>query len=261
MTTGLSASENLSNVLTGVNKVKSNLVLATTLDTDFKELSDNEKSYNQTFLIASVFGLGHYKLSLPLSVTKELTGQREQSLNDSKPSLSFSLGKIKDWAQFSGLLKTIIPLSESSKKITGLQTGVQISPSVTIDLSKVGLKNFSLNYYGSVLKNFHKYETATNGESNFEYALSHGLEISKSFGEVFSISIDGSYERAVTYQKNTSDQYSIGQGLSYLVAPRMALSFGHSLRANVLAPNKRDTRIELFNNRKSNMYLDFRYTF
>lgn len=242
--------------------VTPSITFASTISSSLHQMDDPRRVVVNTTSIGVKFRLRNgVSISTKLAMGKKLTGMRNQSLKDSYISVSKNLLKISESLNLSGSAVVLMPISEYSREVSMLQTGYYLSPTLSLDLSKAGLKGFGLSYSPSFSQKFHRMEVTTGGSSNTQFSLGHSAGLSYSPAEKWSLGIDGSYAKSYTYQGNESDSYSIDQYVSYAPIKNLGLSLSHSRGGNVLAANGKDYDIELFNADNSSVAFGLNYTY
>ena len=242
--------------------VTPSITFASTVNSSLHQMDDPRRVVVNTTSIGVKFRLRNgVSISTKLAMGKKLTGMRNQSLKDSYISVSKNLLKISESLNLSGSAVVLMPISEYSREVSMLQTGYSLSPTLSLDLSKAGLKGFGLSYSPSFSQKFHRMEVSAGGSSNTQFSFGHSAGLSYSPAEKWSLGIDGSYAKSYTYQGNESDSYSIDQYVSYAPIKNLGLSLSHSRGGNVLAANGKDYDIELFNADNSSVAFGLNYTY
>lgn len=189
-------------------------------------------------------------VSFALAATKDLKGEREFAFSDGSLGYSRKLYRTTGYS-ISGSIAAILPMSETSRDIQKLGTGIVIAPNIS---SSLGLDSFSAALRPSLRYNFHSMKTNMLGGSNTEYSLGARLTLGYNLTDEFSLSAVSSYARNTTYYGNTIDSYSFIQALGYQATEELALEIGHSNGGNALAPNGTDTDINFYDDNTSTIY-------
>ncbi len=239
------------------------LGLSATLTSNSKETSDPDHITYSSFGISPSVKLSK-KTSAGASFgySKELTNNREGSVNDASLSLGHSLGTFYKSYIIKLGLSSVIPLSDVSRDRVGLITNLRFSPGFTIDFSKLKLARrmyikipgLTFTFAPSFTKNLHEYKTTTSGVSNTNYAFTQVYTLGYSFLDSFSASISFVHSTGWTYEDTRKDSsFSLSQSLSYSYK-RYSFTIGHTNSGSVLAANGRDTDIKPFDEDSSMYY-------
>ena len=149
----------------------------------------------------------------------------------------------------------IFPSSKNSAQNTQLITGFKVSPSFSFDAKKIGLPQLNISVRGGVAQNFHQYEIAKDGKSNFQRALSAGLNLNLAITDHLDLTLDHVVTKSFTYEHNAADSYVFGQELGYNINKTFSTFLGHSLGANMLSTNKQEIDIAFYNRNTSSIYM------
>lgn len=236
--------------------------ISSSIGTDTKKSGNVEKDISNTTSLSYSYRFeSGLKARASLTLDKDLKNDREQSLRDPSLSLTSKLPRLGKYISTSAKAALKVPLSESSRKTTGLNTALSLSSTLVYDATKHLLKKLTLIYIPSVRLNFHKYKFATTGASNTQYTLANTLVAAYGISDELSLSIVGSYYRNTTYLGNYNDGFSFDQSLSYTLAKGFSASVGHAIGGSALAVNGKESNIQLFDADLSSYYvsLDFSY--
>lgn len=235
-----------------VEERKNSLALAfsSSVSTSLHRFDDPRKTSSSNFSISPSISLKNgLNIATELSLTKELDGYREESINDSYIAFSKGLYQINKNFSLNGSAVVLLPISETSRKVTFLNTAIKVSPSLGFSYN-----DLSIGYSLGLTKNFHTSKVNSFGSSNSEYVFSQSLSMGYNFS-LFSLSMSGNYSKALTYEKNERDSYSFAQTISFSLPRNIGLSLGHSLGGNIWAINGQDSNIELFNSDVSAVFM------
>ncbi|WP_034732559.1 hypothetical protein [Bacteriovorax sp. Seq25_V] len=235
--------------------------LSSTLETDSKPTGDVEKSYSNTTSLGFGYKLpNEFKAGLSLILDKDLEGEREQKLRDPSLSLSRALPVFAKYWTSTAKLSTKIPVSEASRKTTGLQTALSASVTFLYDASNIA-KGLTIGYSPSIINNFHEYKVTTSGKSNTQRTLSNSLMFDYAFNDSFGIYLGNTYYRNFTYDGNYNDFFSFDQSITYSHEVGASATIGHAIGGSALAVNGKESNVQLFDKNESTYYftLGFRY--
>ncbi len=235
--------------------------LSSTLETDSKTTSDETKTFSNTTSLGFGYKLP-YELSAGLSLVldKDLEGEREQNLRDPSLSLSRALPVFAKYVTSKAKVSARVPLSESSRKTTGLQTAIATSVTFLYDASNLA-SGLTIGYGPSLISNFHKYKVTTSGKSNTQRTLSNSLMFDYAFNDSFGIYLDNTYYRNFTYDGNYNDFFSFDQSLTYSHKIGASATIGHAIGGSALAVNGKESNVQLFDKNESTYYFTLGFSY
>jgi hypothetical protein len=227
-----------------------------TLNSNLEQLNSTDYTANGDFaltLIFKNFPLGN--LNLFLNATKDLTGERQFTMNDGSISNVHNLGEYSN-INLGLSLSAVLPISENSIKNTHLNTKLTATPIASYQFKHMtsALDWLSISYRPSVGTYFHDYQVTETGSSNPQYSLAQRAILSFSLSDNFSLDLDGSYTRYYSYQGTTWDLFNFDQSISYAFNAYGSVYIGHNNSGSALAPNGRDSNLDLFDDRSSTVY-------
>ena len=204
----------------------------------------------------------HYSLNLTqlnISFNSKKTGPFNVLLTTSRPFkyerklkigntyLSFSRNITDELYRFHGLLFPTSDVSRGNSMILGA-------------INKVGI-NKKYKYFNLILNvghqfNFHEFETAKDGDSNYEQAITAAALFQKNITENFSGTLGASYRQDLTYLSNHVETFIHFQTLSYSKG-RFSTSLSHTFGGSLFAPDGRNFGIEIFDTQNSTFSFTF----
>lgn len=234
-----------------------NITFGSVLTSSLHKTSDIDHQMSNEFSISPTFDLGQgYTLLSSIEGTKDLKGERKFYMGNASVGLTTTLRKFDDLT-IAGTALATIPLSEGTKDLQQLRTGITLVPKFVYSAAK-GLR---LVYTPSARINFHEYKTALNGASNTQYQLGNTAAISYSGFDSVALTATATYLRKFTYRGNTSDVYAFTQSITFIPTDVTSVTLGHALGANPLQPNGIDQEIEIFDERNSSVFAGFSFTY
>lgn len=227
--------------------------LANTISTNlYKWDSVNHSASNITSLSLKN-KIGDGRLSVSTSLNKPLTdGERKEKVGDFGVSYSHKSYSLNTFTSLRPSLKVALPFSESSKD-ADLRFATTASAVVSWDMTQLGLSKFSLAYIPLVKKNFHEYTAGLYGV-NREWTVGNILSLGYGVTNWMSLALEGGYLRNYTYGGTESDVWTFDAATSFVLPKKFGLSIGYSIGGTPLAPNGRDTEIDLFDTEKASVY-------
>lgn len=241
---------------------KWSLSLSSSLETDALQTDNVDKAYSNSTSLAVGYKLPKdFKLSASFTMDKDLTGLREETFRDPSISLSKKLPNIGKHTTTSGKISTKIPVSESSRKTTSLQTALSVSGMALFDASKYITKGLTIGYSAGLINNFHEFKVTTSGRSNTQRTLTNSLVFDYSINDQLGLYLDNTYYRNYTYDGRSNDYFSFDQSITYSHDIGVSLSLGHAIGGSALAINGRESNVKLFDNNDSTYYFTLAYSY
>ena len=220
------------------------------------KMNSTAEHYSSTSLS---FGARYKNYSASLAANKTLVGEMKLNIGNLVLGMSYPTKlELAGWKLgFSS--KAILPTSKSARKISFLRLGSRHSASASRSVEVLG-KNIYLSMFTSVGINFHQYKTNLNGGSNHQQTYTVGGSFNLPLIKKVNLGVSGSTTKLITYAGNDTDTYSLSQTLSTSYK-KVGITLGHYLGGSLLSPNGTDLGVRLFDNERSNIFLDFSYSF
>lgn len=236
--------------------------LSSTVETDTKSTDDELKySANTTSLSGSYKFDDLNSVSASLVLDKELDGLREQKVRDPRISFKRRMPSIGKYITTSAAAGFSLPFSESSRKTTGLKTGLSLSGTLVYDATKHILPKLSVVYVPGVKANFHEYKISTTGSSNTQYTLSNALVFAYSISDKIALSLSNAYYRNFTYAGNYNDGFSFDQSLTFVLPQSFSATIGHAIGGTALAVNGTESNVQIFDEDLSTYYVSLGFSY
>ncbi len=233
------------------------------LDTSLNSNSVNpayDRTISQDFTLNLNTKISELFINLENSVSKEYT--QEKNLNYNDPILSFSYPIFNnDKLKIKINERNIFGLSKESRKDTTLLTSINLYPSFTFTEQFLNLKGLSLTYTPTLRKNFFRNQITATGKSNYSWSYSNKLALMYEINNYISFSLNGTYQRSYTYQKNSRDRIIHQEAIGLNFNERLSGEIGHLYRASALSPDGQQYQINSYDSRYSTVYLSFSYGF
>ena len=231
------------------------------VETDGTRTNNVDKPLNSSLSFGMGLKLDHgIKSSLSVIMDKDLKNERTQSVRDPKISLSKSLGKLGSIST-SGKLSFSLPMSDSSRKTTSLQTTLGSSVSFVLDASKYITKGLTFVYVPFASMNLHEFETQSSGTINKQYTVGNSLVASYSFTDELSLSLANTYLRNFDYTGHTTDIFSFDQSITYVLPKGFDLTAGHAIGGSALAINGQESNVQLFDKDLATYYISLGFSY
>lgn len=152
---------------------------------------------------------------------------------------------------------TYLPVSEESRNITELRTGLKLHLDLNTKITRV----FKVSYRPSLRFNLYKYETDINGISNTQYIMSNGLILSYKLTNFFKLYSRNYYINKVDYLGENTQLYSLSQSLEINFLNNFFIDFGHAIGGTALTENQVETDIQVYDQDKSTIFINLTYSF
>ena len=231
-------------------------LVSITGSTDFKETSDDTKSYASQIAASLRFPLqGKYNLMVGSSFAKDLSGGFDERLNNTNITLGHAPLSIARNTILIPRLRGIYPTSKASKVRDEMNGAVSVTPIVAHQLtSRVGL-----TYIPAGIVYSHKYKTNRVNKTNNQYTLSHTFIGTYNFTDLLSASAVYSYGQSWSYFGTEKDrQYATDLSVMYVFANRTNLSAGINTGGLLFdAEQGPDSNVEFYNPNTSSFYLSY----
>lgn len=180
--------------------------------------------------------------------------QGEERFEVASANIIYGLKKKSfEWMDLPSSARLILPASEELKDRQGLKVGVAIDVTPKLNAEALGLIGWSLSARTRITKNFHDFETATNGQSNIEYAISERVDVGYDITEKWSLGTTIIYAISQTYKQNKQESFSWSQEIAFAVNTAATIGVGHSNEGGLLKPNG-DSNVSLFDENSSIVY-------
>ena len=201
-------------------------------------------------------------LGAGISISKDLTGEQDLSLlNDATVTVSRRLGKVVRGISASADITGVIPFSKESRQRDSLITSLTLRPSLSADLSEIGMRSVKLGYGMGLTRHVHEYGIATSGKSNAQYGLSQRLSVSWNPTERLGLMMMGQLSNAWTYQWNLKQSFRFVQEISFDVSDTFSLSIDHQNQGPAVKADGVTSNIALFNSHASTVSFSVSQTF
>ncbi len=246
----------VSNLLRAEEPKRFNGYFSTAVNSDFRQLNDVDKDLSISSAVKFSYLFPEiFTVSSGIFYDKDLVGMRKGKIKDTFISFSRRLGEINQYFPISGQATVFLPISESSRERSFLNTGYKLTGIVGVKVPSIPAisGSFNLNY----TQNFHNSAVAMNGQSNKQFLFSAGGMVGYAFLNDFEASINFDYVKGITYHGKIVDTYGIGQEISYNASKKINIGVGHSLGGNIFKVNGYDSNISLFDLNESTVYLVF----
>jgi len=225
-------------------------------------LEADEHSANLSLQLAPSYKINkHLKTSAVFTAYKALDGEKELALSDAQVGAHLTSQKINSTLAYSADSLWVLPLSESSRKRTGLITSHTLRPNLTIKLSEHIVSGLQLVARLGLTRHIHSFTTSTAGASNAQHALNPRIDIMYSPLSRWHFTAINSYSLAWTYQGTRYENFRFIQEMSFDLAKTTQLSLGHTNQGGALKADGMSSNIHIFNARSSLVYLSVNQEF
>lgn len=224
--------------------------------TQTNNLYDFQDGSNQSSLDYSTSG--SYKLSnkSTLGAVVNASQDMKNSENNDFTFSRISYTQSEKWINNTYRLSTFanLPIGKNQIERQSLLIGAGVSLAFSINPDYLISKKLSLSTGVSLTRNFHKYLTATNGQSNIEYKNDQFIDLGYELSSKISLSGRISRIGSLSYMGSTKESYDIFEEIAYQASKDVQLSLGHQNAGSTLKPNGQDTNVEVLNKNSSVYY-------
>lgn len=222
-------------------------------DTD----SPDHSFQNETLgVVSSKFDFG-LTLSALFGGVKDLKGEKEFKWHDIYLGATQNVYQPTEGVQFKALGRIYFPTSEKSREDEELKNRFMIAAQANLDMDPlVGLTGLKLTYRPYVNIYNHELQVARSGASNTMWSLSHRGIITYAFTDSLGVTLDSIYARAYKYSGKAKDTFSFDQAIGYSFLEYFEISIGHNIGGSALSTNGRDSAVDLFDKRRSSVYVE-----
>lgn len=199
----------------------------------------------------------NYSISGSFSVDQNLRDgevKEGNGISDIGIGLAHKPWDLANWLTGSIAVTTVIPASEQSTRVLGLQTALGIGYTFALTPAVLA-KGFETSLTLGASRNFHRYETSVDGRVLNPYGLKEVLSSSYTYNKAVSFSFEFIHRHAWSYGGNVTESFEHSQELGYIVAPNWSVSIGHTNSGSWLKANTQDSNLKLINEDDSVVYL------
>lgn len=225
---------------------------------------DGEDQASWDFSMAPSFTLNSdYKLSFLVEYTQDI---KASDTDYGRGNISVS--KSSGFEGFNHRVKLVprfgvgLPLSETTRA-SSLNASTALGGKLEANPDYLITKKLALSLDVSVTRYFHKYDTATSGAINNQWASAQTGEIGWSFTDDLSFSVTAGHYNFVSYQGGQTDFLSHSEELGYKVSPKWSVAVGHAFGAPYVSArraNGRDINFEPTDEKNSLVYAQLNLT-
>ncbi|MCB0411520.1 MAG: hypothetical protein KDD22_03285 [Bdellovibrionales bacterium] len=152
-----------------------------------------------------------------------------------------------------------LPFGRQAHDIEGLNFGIGPTLSLSLPTEQwIGRKFWSLNLGVSGKFNSHKYTTAVNGSSNFQWGVTPFIGTGISLGGGFSLGARAAYTSATTYENHQVETFMHAETLNWAFLKNFSASIGHSNRAALFSVSGINYDYSLISERSSWVFGELR---
>jgi len=207
------------------NNKKLNASLSIGAETDFNEVSNQDKEYATSLGLKLGYQLNsEYKLSLSLEADKDLSDSYEEKLQSTDAKVSFSKSPImltKDLI-LAPSIGYIYPTTKKSKVRDGMLSAVEFNSAFVYQLSSA----VSVTYMPRVRRYFHEYTTSRQNKSLSEYKGIQYFILDYNITDKIVFEPAFIYSKAWSYSgRQKDDSYMVAFELDYLYNEKTTIAW------------------------------------
>ena len=216
----------------------------------------SQTTYSNLTIIPSYKITDNLTTSLRTDITKYFTQDENTEMTNTRLRFSYLTAKLTDQISWSNLFDVYIPTNRKSQladrltTATGIGTSLKYAGEITTAIFGLGIK-----------RNYHEFDYSTTGEQLNEYTATQALSLEFSLIEKLSLSVEGTYIMARTYQNTERYAFETGLSLGYEITKNFSASVGLSNGGNALKANGVDSNIEFLNEKTSELSAGIGYTY
>lgn len=200
------------------------------------------------------------KIGLRSTVRQELHFPNDSELTNTKLSLTrVPLTLTHDSSLILGG-GVFIPTNEKDRKKNSFNTALTFEPLMLTNFTLMG-SNFVALSGLNLRKNIHTYDRNASGSANISYSAGLYGGIEKEILPNLTLTVDGEYKYARTYQNSMRTNFALSQELTYQVDKDLSFSIGHSNDGDALKASGTDYDIQVFDGNTSVVYANVRSSY
>ncbi len=154
----------------------------------------------------------------------------------------------------------VAPTSKDSYKRQNLQGGALTGVTAMVNPDRL-IPGLAIAGGVSITKNFHQYDTATNGAVNSAWSSTQRASITYDFAGSFTISAELLHLNALTYQDNIKESYQHIEEFGYQFNKTISAAIGHTNSGSALKANGTDSNYALWDENTSMVYVSLTAAF
>ena len=216
----------------------------------------NQTKYSNLTIIPSYKITDRLTTSLRSDITKHFTQDENTEMTNTRMRLSYLTAQLTDLISWSNRFDVWIPTNRKSQLTDRLTTATGIGTSLKY-ASDVTMATLGLGF----TRNYHQYDYTTTGEQLNESTATQALALEFALIDKLSLSVEGTYIMARTYQNTSKYAFETAVGLGYQITKNFSASVGLSNGGSALKANGVDSNIEFLNEKTSELSAGIGYTY
>ena len=216
----------------------------------------NQTSYTNFTIIPSYKITDKLTTSARTDISKYHTQDENTEMSNTRIRFSHATAKLTDQISWSNRFDGFIPTNRKDQltnrliTATGIGTSLKYAGDITTATLALGLR-----------RNYHEFDYSITGEPLNEYSVAQALVLDFNMTEELSLSIEGTYIMARTYQNAERYNFETGISLGYQITKNFSAAVGLSNGGNALKANGVDSNIEFLNEKSSELSAGIGYTY
>jgi hypothetical protein len=194
------------------------------------------------------------RLSGVFNFTRDLSAlYPENDLGNPKLSLSTSI-RLNPYLIFRPSIAGVYGINKTTTLKDFYIGSLFLEPRLSLDLTRLGLEEFSLMTQLSLGKNFHEFNTNRVGSSNTEYLIIPTIALSYQITDKWSATVAASRSIGLTYStQSPKHSFALSQEVSWQVLDQLNINLSHSNGGVAYKENGIDTNISVFDENASTL--------
>lgn len=226
---------------------------------DFQD-GTRQDSMDYTFRLAAKLGANSkYTMKLTAIYSDNLNANGESDWADTAISIGRAPAPVGRYLLMAPAAVLGLPTSKESRDHQQLQATGKVALTTIVNPERLitGL-SIVVNLVGA--RNFHKYDTMTDGKVNTEYQFIQNPTFVYSIGD-FSMTADFAHVNTWSYQNTMKDVFQFTQELGYQFNKTFAGALGHTNGGSTLKANGIESNVQLINENTSLVYASMTVSF
>lgn len=200
------------------------------------------------------------KLGASATVRQQLQFPNDSELTNTRISLTHLPIQLTQDSILIAAGSAIAPTNEKDRKKNSFSGALTFEPLVLTNFTVLGQSFVALTGL-NLRKNVHAWDRNAAGQANINYSAGYYLGFEKEILPKLSLTIDGEYKYARTYQNSMRTNFVLGQELSYQYEKDLMFALGHSNDGDALKANGTDYDVQVFDGNTSVIYANVRATY
>jgi hypothetical protein len=187
--------------------------------------------------------------------SKDLTQERKLKSEQGVIQLGHSAIPLNPYLRLSPSVASLLPVNQSLYEDQSFRGSLGATVGLLGDLDRAGMGWLRPGYSVGIRRNFHEFEVAKSGSSNFQYQLTQQVMLIVDIVENLTFTTKYFYRYRWTYKSNRSDIFNYDAALDYDLGQGLTASLGLNNTGNGLAADGQSSNIALIDGQQSTVSL------